>query len=360
MDAKHVELELAYKKEKNRKVADRIAAVCQVLIDRNSITEVAKRLRVSYNSVKNWVKRYTARGVDGLHDAPRSGRPPKYRNETLLKYIGESSDGVYPEYLRDALENDHGITYTSSGMKAALRRIHFSPKRPQPVHNRRASLESAVVWQYTMAEWAEALKKDRIPLLATDQHLFRNEYKPRNGWWSAIGVPIWRKFYGKHSQSIAFGGIATNNLRIFRDIGKYTAEGVLNVIKEAHKAMPQFGLVMDRAPQHMSNLVLNYILEQGDDIQLRWFPTGWPELNPVEICWGIVERNPVMNEEFTTVEERMNAVMNVLNTCKLNVDIEKIMLRQELIQKEPGNTMYAKLDYENNQWEAEPPFAKTF
>ena len=211
-----------------------------------------------------------------------------------------------------------------------------------------------------MAERFENLKKDRIPLLVVDQHLFRHEYKARRGLWSAIGVPIWRKFYGRHSQSIAFGGITTSKMRIFDNIGKYNAENVLNVIKDAHRMMPQFELVWDRAPQHMSNLLLEYIMDQGGDIQMSWFPTGWPELNPVEICWGIVERNPVMNKQFTTVNERMNTIMNILNTCKSNVDIEKIMIRQELIQKEPGNTMYAKLEHEKNKRTIEPPFAKTF
>ena len=360
MNAEYAELELAYKKEKNRKVADRIGVVCQVLIDGDSITSVAKRFRVAYNTVKNYIKRYKARGIAGLHDAARSGRPPKYRNESLLKYIGDSSAGVHPEYLRDSLKKDHDVVYTKSGMTAALRRIRFSPKRPQPVHNRRASLESALVWQHGMAERLENLKKDRIPLLVIDQHLIRHDYKSRRGWWSAIGVPIWRKYYGRHSQSITFGGITTSKQRIFQNIGEYNAEGVLNVIKDAHKMMPQFELVWDRAPQHMSNSVLEHIMDQGGDIQLSWFPTGWPELNPVEICWGIVERNPVMNQQFTTVEKRMNAIMNVLNTCKLNVDIEKVMVKQELVQKEPGNTMYAKLEYEKCKRTIEPPFAKTF
>lgn len=40
-----------------------------------SLTAVATTLTVNYNTVAAWRDRYHAHGLDGLHDAPRSGRP---------------------------------------------------------------------------------------------------------------------------------------------------------------------------------------------------------------------------------------------------------------------------------------------
>lgn len=40
-----------------------------------SLTVVAATLAVNYNTVAAWRDRYHTRGLDGLHDAPRSGRP---------------------------------------------------------------------------------------------------------------------------------------------------------------------------------------------------------------------------------------------------------------------------------------------
>src|SRR5918998_1805673 len=40
-----------------------------------TLTVVAATLDVDYNTVAAWRDRYRTRGLDGLHDAPRSGRP---------------------------------------------------------------------------------------------------------------------------------------------------------------------------------------------------------------------------------------------------------------------------------------------
>lgn len=40
-----------------------------------TLTAVATTLDVDYNTVAAWRNRYRQRGLDGLHDAPRAGRP---------------------------------------------------------------------------------------------------------------------------------------------------------------------------------------------------------------------------------------------------------------------------------------------
>ena len=60
---------------KNAKItpAGRIDLVERVLIERQSVREVSRALRVSRRTVYKWVKRYQAEGVRGLED--RSSRP---------------------------------------------------------------------------------------------------------------------------------------------------------------------------------------------------------------------------------------------------------------------------------------------
>lgn len=42
------------------------------------VTAVGARLGVHHRTVRLWVQRFTARGLDGLADRPRAGRPPTY------------------------------------------------------------------------------------------------------------------------------------------------------------------------------------------------------------------------------------------------------------------------------------------
>ena len=48
-----------------------------------SATEIQKRLDVTRPTVFKWRKRYRELGVDGLQDAPRSGRPTELTEATL-------------------------------------------------------------------------------------------------------------------------------------------------------------------------------------------------------------------------------------------------------------------------------------
>lgn len=51
---------------------------------------IAAELGVSERTVRRWVKRFTAQGVAGLADAPRSGRPATYPPEAVGERIAAS------------------------------------------------------------------------------------------------------------------------------------------------------------------------------------------------------------------------------------------------------------------------------
>lgn len=42
------------------------------------IAEITRQLEVQRRIVREWLKRYAAHRLDGLHDLPRSGRPPAF------------------------------------------------------------------------------------------------------------------------------------------------------------------------------------------------------------------------------------------------------------------------------------------
>ena len=52
-----------------------------------SVPAIATALRLSQNMVRMWLKRFNAKGLDGLQDATRSGRPPTYTPEEIGEVI---------------------------------------------------------------------------------------------------------------------------------------------------------------------------------------------------------------------------------------------------------------------------------
>ena len=72
---KREELEKAYKKEKNPRVAARMLAVHMVYVREKSVSATAADLMRTDKWVYDWLKRFDAGGLDGLRDLPKSGRP---------------------------------------------------------------------------------------------------------------------------------------------------------------------------------------------------------------------------------------------------------------------------------------------
>jgi transposase len=54
------------------------------------VSDIARIVRVTPQSVRKWIKRFNALGLDGLQDQPRSGRPPTYTAEQIGAVIAIS------------------------------------------------------------------------------------------------------------------------------------------------------------------------------------------------------------------------------------------------------------------------------
>jgi transposase len=48
---------------------------------------IAAELRLTAETVRDWLKRFNTRGVAGLEDRPRAGRPPTYTPEQVAKVV---------------------------------------------------------------------------------------------------------------------------------------------------------------------------------------------------------------------------------------------------------------------------------
>jgi len=52
-----------------------------------SVSHIAKRRKYSRPTVMTWISRFNARGLDGLQDEPRSGRPATYTPDEVATVI---------------------------------------------------------------------------------------------------------------------------------------------------------------------------------------------------------------------------------------------------------------------------------
>src|ERR671935_1626222 len=54
----------------------RRATIIHLAIGGTSLRAIARELRMSPHGVRPWIDRFNQLGLEGLEDAPRSGRPP--------------------------------------------------------------------------------------------------------------------------------------------------------------------------------------------------------------------------------------------------------------------------------------------
>jgi transposase len=125
----------------------RLQALVEIA-DGDSITAVAKRLRVERSTVHRWIQRYRAeRQPQRLRDAARSGRPrsaPQLTDARLKQLL--TSDPCTCGYdanawtapLLAAHLRDQGIALSERTLRRRIRAARFRWKRPRYVYSERA------------------------------------------------------------------------------------------------------------------------------------------------------------------------------------------------------------------------------
>ena len=81
------EIVCTYKKESNPNKKVKLLAICHLLKNKKTITEVSKILFKAYNTIKNWWQAFKKDRIHGLETKKIPGRPTKIKNETLLEFM---------------------------------------------------------------------------------------------------------------------------------------------------------------------------------------------------------------------------------------------------------------------------------
>ena len=96
-------------------------------------------------TLRDWVHRYNASGVDGLQDRPRRNGPrPRLAPERQTKVAEWVDQGPDPERdgvvrwrcvdLRERIKQEFTVEYHESTIGKMLRRLNFTRLQPRPYH----------------------------------------------------------------------------------------------------------------------------------------------------------------------------------------------------------------------------------
>lgn len=137
------ELRRLARHEKDRRAAMRMIAIAETMDGADRET-AARRGDMSDQALRDAIKRYNAEGLEGLHDRPRTGRPPKLSAEQrsevraiVVKGPDIEAEGL-SAYTRDDLvrivRSRWGVSYNPTSMGRILRGLGLSRQKARPSH----------------------------------------------------------------------------------------------------------------------------------------------------------------------------------------------------------------------------------
>ena len=137
------ELRMVARRERDGRVSGRLLALANAL-DGMSREAAARAAGMDRQTLRDWVHRYNAEGIEGLRDRPRPGRPcalDEGRQAALkaliLKGPKLERDGCVAWRIRDLcrlVEDRFGVRYGETGMLRLVKSLDLSRQKARPVH----------------------------------------------------------------------------------------------------------------------------------------------------------------------------------------------------------------------------------
>lgn len=267
--------------------------------------QIANMMNYSVRTVQRALSRYDDQGLEGLHDAPRSGRS---EIEPHLNDIVETQAGQPPTvygYLQTvwtvALLAWHvlerfGVGVSASTIRRALHAARFSWHRPKltPAHKPdplRAEREARLN-RILQARDAIVIAADEC-----DVHLLA----VLRAMWQRIGQQVRLPTPGQNRRRSIFGGlnVRTGQWHYLLADHKRTADFItfLTLLTQSYATGLIF-VIVDNASIHSSQALLAW-LDGQPRIHLVYLPTySGHELNPVEKVWWRLKQYIAANRNF--------------------------------------------------------------
>jgi transposase len=152
--------------EADGRVACRLLALANAL-DGMSRAEAARHAGMDRQTLRDWVLRYNAEGIEGLRDRPRSGRPVRLDDGQLaalralvLRGPARERDGVSTFRAKDLcrlVAERFGVSYSENGMLRLLHDLDLSWQKARPIHPE-ADLEAQEVFRKSSRAGSPSLR----------------------------------------------------------------------------------------------------------------------------------------------------------------------------------------------------------
>ena len=170
-----------------------------------------------------------------------------------------------------------------------------------------------------------ARKHHEWKVVAEDESIFIYDVKLR-AVWVVTGSRPFVLTTGSHRHTVWFGALAEDGTQLFRQYPTADSDAFLNYLDCLQRKYPKMILFLDKATYHRKEeRVVAYLKRHRKTIRVRWFPTGFPETNPVEECWHQGKDFVLGSTLPESFEELKVQTRKYYRTKKFNLDLYKYL-----------------------------------
>ena len=259
-------------------------------------------------TVRMWLERYQEKGLAGLQDEPRSGRPPLTSPEedqhiTATAEQSPTAYGYKVGFWTIAMLLTHlvqllGVQLSPTTLRRRLHEAGFRWRRPRlfPAQKEDPEKEAKLV----RIEQVKAEVKPEDHLLYEDETTVRLLPLLR-AMWMLVGQqfrihvpPNWNRCFH------IFGVLeARTGEWVYRFFDQRTHKEFIAFLEHLLTVYPtgRIFIILDNGSIHKAKEVLEW-LATHPRIQLVWLPTYSPHLNPVERIWKVMKQAVAANRAY--------------------------------------------------------------
>lgn len=171
----------AHRKQKDKRLADRIKAVL-MLNSGFTYDEIVKALLLDEGTLRRYFKTFQKRGVEGLlelHYIGRKGRLTLFEELTLKNYLRDNTKRTVKEVVL-FIEKTYEVKYSIIGATKLLHRLGFSYKKPKIIPGKADKIKQEEFLKVYIKVKEDLNPNDQIYFL--DSTHPEHNTKPSYGW----------------------------------------------------------------------------------------------------------------------------------------------------------------------------------
>jgi len=309
---------------RSHKVECRLNLRAQIILDwKNGLTykTSSEKYGVTQNVIGKWRKRFASDGLDGLSDAPRSGRPAQFteadRNKVIHLACQRTESGTQ-RYSQQEIAEMCGMS--QSWVSEILRGADLKPHKteywcgasPDPEFESKMidiiglylnPPENALVLSVDEKTQIQALDRTQpeLPLRKGNPRRLTNTYK-RNGTVNLMAA------LAVQTGEITARQVDRNNSENFLKFLKYLDRKYRNV---------QIHIIMDNLSTHKNKQVTQWLAKKRK-FHVHFTPTYSSWLNQIEIWFSIMSRKILKDGVWHSQRELVDQLMSYIKDYNQN------------------------------------------